>query len=321
MKAPFFWYQSPGLFSTLLQPLGWIYGKGGKILRTLKKPQRFSIPILSVGNVVCGGAGKTPTAIALATLLNQNGIKVHFVTRGYGGRQVGPLEVDPSSHTSMDVGDEPLLLAQHSPTWVAKVRPLGVQKAIENGAQLIILDDGHQTTCLHKDISFVVIDFFQSFGNNHVIPAGPLRETLKEGFKRSDAFIGIGKGELATPQPLFKARSIPDHVSFSSKRGIAFCGLGFPQKFYKTLSDLNIDLIATESFPDHHHYTQDDLLRLDKLAKEYQAILITTRKDAVKIPASWQGRIHVLDINIQFEDPEGMFNFILQKIPSLKEKM
>ena len=319
MKTPFFWYQPPGLLSTLLWPLGWFYGKGDRILRWFKKSRRFPVPIVSVGNIVCGGAGKTPTAIALAQLLQKKGVKVHFVTRGYGGVQEGPLEVDPSCHTPVDVGDEPLLLAQHAPTWIAKERPLGVQKAIEKGAHLIILDDGHQTASLYKDISFVVVDFIQGFGNGRVMPAGPLREDLTEGLKRTNALIGVGEGNMPYSTPFFRALVIPQPLTFSSNRIVAFCGIGFPQKFYKTLKDLGVDLVATESFPDHYTYTGEDLLRLQKLAKVHRAILVTTRKDFVKIPSCWRVHLHVLDINIQFEDPEEMYHFILERIPGLKE--
>ncbi len=319
MKTPSFWYQPPRFLSTFLWPLSWIYGKGGKTLSLLKKSHRFPVPILSVGNIVCGGAGKTPLAIALARLLQTRGINVHFVTRGYGGTQKGPLKINPSYHTSVEVGDEPLLLAQQAPTWIAKERPLGVQKAMEEGAHLIILDDGHQTSGLYKDLSFVVVDLLQRFGNGYVIPAGPLREDLAEGLKRSDALIGIGEGEIVTDQPFFRARSVPHPLIIPSNRVIAFCGLGFPQKFYKTLQDLEVDLIAIKSFPDHYRYQKEDLVRLQKMANENHAVLVTTQKDKVKIPSSWHIQLHVLDISIQFEDSEGIYEFILQKIPFLKE--
>lgn len=319
MKTPNFWYQPPGIFSTLLQPFAFIYGQGAKIAAYFKKPQHFPIPILSVGNIVCGGAGKTPTAIALSQLLQEKGINVHFVTRGYGGQKTGPLQVDCASHQPSDVGDEPLLLAQHAPTWVAKNRPLGVQKAIENGAQLIILDDGHQTSSLYKNVSFVVVDSLQGFGNQCVLPAGPLRENLDAGLNRTDALISIGQREINGSKPFFKAQIIPQSIDWPSQRVIAFCGLGFPEKFYATLKSLGVDIMLMKSFPDHYTYTEEDLLILHDLAKEYQAILATTRKDLVKIPPSWQGYLHVLDINIHFEDSDGIYRFIMEKIPSLKE--
>jgi len=319
MKAPSFWYQPPGFLSTFLQPLGWLYGKGGKLLSSFKKRHHFPILIISVGNIVCGGSGKTPTAIALARLLQSHGHRVHFVTRGYGGIQKGPLRVDLTHHSYRDIGDEPLLLAHTAPTWVAKERPLGVQKAIEKGAQVIILDDGHQTHSLHKDISFVVVDAMQGYGNGCVIPAGPLREDLSTGLKRTDALIVIGKGEMASSKPFFRAQVKSQSFSLASNRGVAFCGLGFPRKFYKTLEDLGVDLVATCNFPDHYRYKQADLLELQNLAKTHQAVLITTRKDAVKIPSSWRMGVHVLDIDIHFEDPEGIYRFIAEKVLSMNK--
>lgn len=314
MKTPGFWYQPQGLVSNLLWPLGWLYGKGAKIKSLLKKPQHFQVPIISIGNIVSGGSGKTPTAIALMEILKAQGYKVHFVTRGYGGREKGPVSVDFNHHQSRDVGDEPLLLAQHAPTWVAKKRATGVQKAIENGAEIIILDDGHQTMTLYKDVSLVVVDLMQKFGNGCVIPAGPLREDLSEGLKRADGFIAIGKGEIKSLQPIFKAQIVTQPLNFSSNRVVAFCGLGFPQKFYRSLQELGLELVATETFPDHYQYKDEDLFRLRKLAQKHNSVLITTRKDLVKIPPPWQEQLHVLDITIDFEDPGKLCEFILQKI-------
>lgn len=319
MKTPSFWYKPRGALSTLLCPLGFLYGAGGKVLSLFKRPRHFSVPIISVGNIVCGGSGKTPTAIALMQLLRARGYNgVHFVTRGYGGREYGPLLVDPSAHRPIDVGDEPLLLAQHGPTWVAKKRTTGVTAAIDNGAQIVILDDGHQTKGIHKDISFVVVDLLQGFGNGCVLPAGPLRESLKSGLKRADALIAIGEPDrvpvMLTEKKLFNATIVPQPLKIPASRVVAFCGLGFPQKFYRSLEEAGFTLVATESFPDHYVYTNEDLLRLEKLAQKHQAALITTRKDFVKIPLSWQSRIHVFDITIEFVDPEAVGDFMLEKI-------
>lgn len=325
MKAPFFWYRPPSLLSTFLSPLGWLYDQGGRVLSSLKKTHRFAVPIISLGNVVSGGSGKTPTAIALAQLFTGRGIAVHFVTRGYGGKQKGPLMVDFLVHTAQDVGDESLLLARHAPTWVAKNRAEGIQEAVNNGAQLILLDDGHQTKGIHKDISFVVIDHLQGFGNECVIPAGPLRENLERGLKRADGFICVGS---TIPSPLvgeggpqgrvrgihFQAHLVAHPLNIPTKGVIAFCGLGFPQKFYRSLEGAELELLETKSFPDHYHYTEEDLLTLQNLAQEQSCVLITTRKDWVKLPPSWQKKIYTLDISIEFEDPEAICDFILRKI-------
>jgi len=180
MKAPSFWYKAPGFLSTLLSPLGWGYGLLASWNYSSQKPQHFSIPVISVGNLVCGGAGKTPVALSLAKILQEKGFQVHFVTRGYKGREQGPLKVNTSQHSARDVGDEPLLLAQQAPTWVSKKRGDGIQKAIENKADLVILDDGHQTKGIVKDLSFIVVDSLQGFGNGLPLPAGPLRRDSNE---------------------------------------------------------------------------------------------------------------------------------------------
>ncbi|MBX9786039.1 MAG: tetraacyldisaccharide 4'-kinase [Alphaproteobacteria bacterium] len=320
MKAPQFWYKTPGILSTFLAPLGWIYSNVASHIRLLKKNQKFPIPIISVGNIVCGGAGKTPVAISLAKLLQSKGFTVHFVTRGYKGSKIGPLQVNPTKQIPQEVGDEALLLAQQAPTWVAKKRGNGIEKAIENGAELVILDDGHQTSGFVKDLSLVVVDSMQGFGNGYPLPAGPLREDLKEGLRRADGFIYIGKKTPLPLEPCFKATLELKPLTLSKKRVVAFCGIGFPQKFYRSVKDMNFNLVAMESFPDHYVYEEADLLRLEKLAQSHDAVLITTRKDWIKIAPYWQERLHVLDMSIQFQDEEGLYHFILGKIPTLMER-
>ncbi|MBX9620595.1 MAG: tetraacyldisaccharide 4'-kinase [Alphaproteobacteria bacterium] len=320
MKAPHFWYKNPGIPSTFLAPLGWIYGSVASRVRSFKKNQKFSVPLISVGNIVCGGAGKTPIALSLAKLLQSKGFTVHFVTRGYKGVETGPLKVDPTQQTYQEVGDEALLLAQQAPTWVAKKRGDGVEKAIENGADLVILDDGHQTSGLVKDLSLVVIDSMQGFGNGHPFPAGPLRENLREGLRRADGFVYIGKKTTFPLQPCFKAILELKPLTLSKKRVVAFCGIGFPQKFYQSIKDMNFNLVGTESFPDHYVYKEADLLRLEKLAQNNDAVLMTTRKDWIKIDPSWQKQLYVLDMSIQFQDEEELYHFILGKIPTLMER-
>lgn len=320
MKAPQFWYKPSGILSTFLAPLGWIYSNITSLVRSLKKNQKFSIPIISVGNIVCGGAGKTPVALSLAKLLQSKGCTIHFVTRGYKGIEIGPLKVEPTQQTYLEVGDEALLLAQQAPTWVAKKRGDGIKKAIENGAEIVILDDGHQTSGLVKDLSLVVVDSLQGFGNGYPLPAGPLRENLREGLKRADGFVYIGKKTSLPLQPCFKATLELKPLTLSKKRVVAFCGIGFPQKFYRSVKNMNFNLVATESFPDHYVYKEADLLRLEKLAQNHDAVLMTTRKDWIKIDPSWQKQVYVLDMSIQFQDEEGLYHFILEKIPVLMEK-
>ena len=312
MKAPSFWYEPRGFFTFLLWPLGYLYGKGARIRRFFSKNKIFSVPIISVGGLTCGGSGKTPVAIAIAKLLQKKGYHVHFVTRGYGGSLEGPLEVKPHFYTVHEVGDEPLLLAQCAPTWVSKKRVLGIQKAIDHQADIVILDDGHQTLGFHKDLSFVVVDLVQGFGNGYVIPAGPLREELNLGLHRADAIIGVGKGKMKLGKPFFGAVSHP-YCSMFTQPFVAFCGLGFPQKFYETLQESGAKIVATESFPDHYIYKETDLQRLQELASRHKAALITTRKDWTRLSPSWKRKVHVLDIEIHFKDQAQLYDFIVKK--------
>jgi tetraacyldisaccharide 4'-kinase len=312
MKTPSFWYEPRGFLSFLLRPFGYLYGKGVSLRQIFSKTQRFSVPIISVGNIVCGGSGKTPVAIAIAKLLQKKGHHVHFVTRGYGGALQGPLEVKPHIHTAREVGDEPLLLAQCAPTWMAKKRVLGIQEAIRNQADVIILDDGHQTLGFYKDLSFVVVDLLQGFGNGCVTPAGPLREELRAGLGRTDAIIGVGKGKTDLGKPFFGALRRHPRLTFTHPV-LAFCGLGFPQKFYETLKESGAEVVATESFPDHYIYQESDLQHLQKLAAIHQSLLITTRKDWVRLPPAWQDKVQVLDIEIHFKDQEHLYGFIVSK--------
>lgn len=320
MKAPTFWYQQPSVYSKLLMPAAWTYERIERMVRSLKKDVKLPIPIISVGNIVCGGSGKTPTAITIAKILSQSGSSVHFVTRGYKGKKQGPHKVNLSLDSYKDVGDEPLLLAGQNPTWVAKKKTMGALKSIENGADIIILDDGHQTTGLYKDLSFVVVDLNQKFGNRCVVPAGPLRESLEKGLERADAIIGIGQGNISCTKPLFTAQIRPKAPSIPKKQCVAFCGLGFPDKFYTTLADLGLELKEKVSFPDHYSYKDLDLLKLSEIAEKNDAILITTRKDYVKIPSSWQKNVYVLDITVQFDDEDSFYKFVCDRLSILKEK-
>lgn len=314
MKAPSFWYAPPGWLSNLLSPLGWLYGKGAALLRKFYRPHLFPIPIISIGNITSGGAGKTPTAMAIADLLKAEGHRVHFVTRGYKGTLKGPLQVDLRFHTAKDVGDEALLLAHHAPTWVGKKKRAALEKAIEKGAHIVILDDGHQTKGIFKDLSFVVVDSLQGFGNHRVIPAGPLREPLKAGLSRADALIHIGKGSFKSALPVFKAHLSPHPLPFKNHPCVAFCGLGFPEKFYQSLKERGAEIVATHSFPDHYFYTQKDLRALHALAEKKRAVLVTTRKDWIRLPPPWQKKVSVLDVDLQFEAPGAFYQLMAERL-------
>ena len=306
MKPPRFW-ASYSLWSLLLLPLSGLYILAGIIRYYFKKPYKTSRPVICVGNAVMGGAGKTPVVLALIDILKENGHIPHVLSRGYGGRLKGPVLVDIQRHSAFDVGDEPLLLAQKTPTWVGKNRILSAKAAVKQGATILIMDDGFQNPSLFKDISLLVLSA-SSHGNGLVFPAGPLREPLQWALKRAQAVI-CSKGEcpvnivdvLRYNSFVFQSHLI-SFSSVPSKPCIAFAGIGYPEKFRLTLQKEGVKVIAFYSYADHYNYTEKDLLFLSHKAEEAQAILITTTKDHVRLPPHWQDQIYAWEVTIQFEN-------------------
>lgn len=326
MKTPSFWYTSQGfsLSSALLSPLSALYARGAKFHRDHSTPLPVASPVICLGNLVAGGSGKTPTAIALMNLLRDNHVFLSpaFVTRGYKGEIIGPELVD-SSHNDIFWGDEAILLSRHGPTFVSANRYEGADHAVFNGADAVILDDGLQNYDLKKDISFAVIDGLMGFGNGKVIPSGPLRQPLRDGFDRTDAFILIGEdtrnilSQIPENKPVFRATmQVRQPLSLPSTPYIAFCGIGFPEKFKATIESQSIDCIGFHAFGDHHQYTMDDMTRLIEEALDKKARLLTTEKDFVRLPDfNKKSMIDTLPIEIVFESPDSLLDFIRTRTP------
>lgn len=294
MRAPEFWL-GRGAVSNLLWPASKIYAAATR--RRLRKPAtiRPPVPVICVGNLTAGGTGKTPVAHWLAAALTGRGQAPHVVTRGYRGREAGPLRVDPDRHDFRDVGDEPLLLATRVPTWVARDRAAGAQAAVAAGAGVLILDDGFQNPAVAKDLSLVVVDGGYGFGNRRILPAGPLREPVGAGLARADAVVIVGEdreevaAEVRTHRPdlpVFHARFVPDEAAqiLAGRRVVALAGIGRPDKFFDTLKALGADLVEALPFPDHHAFSENDLMLAADLASERDAIPVTTEKDFVRLP-------------------------------------
>lgn len=321
MRAPGFWSNppgAPGLAARLLTPLGWLWGLAGRLRRRFANPVRAPIPVICVGNLTAGGAGKTPTAIALLSALSARGITAHAVTRGHGGRERGPHRVDPLRDDAARVGDEPLLLASWAPVWVARDRAAGVLTAARAGAAVAVLDDGHQNPGVAKDLSLVVVDAGAGFGDGRLIPAGPLRERVAEGLARADAVVLIGEDAEAAetlarwPQlrrlPVLRARLQPlaTGLQLDGAAVVAFAGIGRPEKFFATLRGLGARLIAAHAFPDHAPYAPRVLRRMIAEARAADAMLVTTEKDAVRLPPAFQTEVMALPVRLAFDDPDAL---------------
>ncbi|MGI9433532.1 MAG: tetraacyldisaccharide 4'-kinase [Geminicoccaceae bacterium] len=321
MRAPDFW-QHDGLLARLLDPLGKIYGLIGKTRRRLANAEAAPIPVICIGNLTVGGAGKTPTAIAIADHLKAGGERPHLLTRGYGGRLGGPVLVDPDRHEAGDVGDEALLLAEVAPTWVSRDRVAGAAAAAAAGASLVIMDDGLQNPYLAHDLALVVVDGQQGFGNGRLMPAGPLRESVAPGLARVQGLIRIGPdqaciaGYLPSDLPVLEAELRPaaNCPDLKGQRVLAFAGIGRPEKFYKTLRDLGANLVATSSFADHYPYKAADIERLLAQARQVDACCITTEKDYVKIPLTLRNNVKKVPIMLNFKAPDILDGLLSRRL-------
>ncbi len=315
MQAPEFWHGG-GPLSNLLAPLGWAYGWGSQLRRAaVGAPWHSPVPVVCVGNVVAGGAGKTPVALDLGRRLGDGGTAVHFLTRGYGGSVAGPVRVDAAAHVAAEVGDEALLLARVAPTWVSRDRVAGARAAAESGAEFIVMDDGFQNPRLAKNLSFLVIDGVYGLGNGKRMPAGPLRELLPEALARADAVAIVGDdrtgvGRLVDETGVSRLRAdivaAGGGAGLAGRRVVAFAGIGRPEKFFDTLASLGCDVVAACAYPDHFPYREREIARLKEIAAGNDATLITTEKDAVRIDPGLGEGIEVLTIGLRWEDETAL---------------
>lgn len=318
MKTPAHW-QTKNPLSLLLAPLGCLYGLATALRLALNTPHKAAPKVICIGNLTAGGTGKTPVAVSIAELLQKRGKMPYFITRGYGGKLQNVI-VDTANHSAAEVGDEPLLLARQAPVIVNKNRYQGALKAEQNGADFIVMDDGFQNPSLYKDLSLVVIDGGFGLGNEFCIPAGPLREFLPQGLHRANAFIIIGEDKYhikaklnSRKKPVFQGWIQPCAPTGERRNIIAFAGIGRPQKFYNSLRELGFNLLLTEDFPDHHFYTPEELNNLIVKARALNAEIYTTAKDFVKIPIALRPFFKVLEIEIRWEDPAALTEFLINK--------
>jgi len=333
MRAPAFWYSDRCTIAALaLMPLGWLYGWGARVRHLFTTGKKADLPIICIGNFVAGGAGKTPVALALAALLARERKSVGFLTRGYGGELSGPVSVIPDQHSSSDVGDEALLLANKCPTIMARDRRAGAEKLSQTDIEVILMDDGFQNPSLHKDICLIVIDHSQGIGNGCVIPAGPLRGPVDDQISKAHGFIVIG-GKLVdqnlerrlqkSGKPVFSAHLEPDEITpdLAGKKVIAFSGIGMPDKFFATLEKAGAEIIERIRFPDHHPFSQRDAQwLLGLLSDNADCLLVTTTKDYIRLK-NLTGAGNELyraslayGVELEFDQEKSLMEFILKDV-------
>lgn len=317
MQAPLFWDNppdSPGWRERALAPLGWIYAAA--TARRLRDgvAAKAAIPVICIGNLNAGGTGKTPTAIALIERLTARGIAVHVVSRGYGGKLSGPARVNERQHSAADTGDEPLLLSAFAPTWVARDRAAGVDAAAKAGAQAVLLDDGFQDPAVVKDLSIVVVDAQRGFGNGRCLPAGPLREPVETGLARADLVLSIGdeaaqqqfRGQwghvLHLPRLTGTLQTLEMGMDWTGQTVLAFAGIGHPAKFFASLRAAGANVVRAEALSDHQPLSETLMRRLEHEAANLGAQLVTTEKDAVRLPPAFRRKVLTLPVRLRLTD-------------------
>ena len=307
MKAPDFWWQQhQGWQSRLLAPLGWLYA--ATTARRLARPGfHAGIPVICCGNPTVGGSGKTTLALDLGARLQARGRKPAFLTRGYGGSQRVPCQV--TTQNAEDVGDEALLLAALAPTYVGADRAATARLAMEDGADVLVMDDGLQNPTLAKTLSLLVVDAAVGFGNGYPIPAGPLRETLAAAIARCQAAVLIGAGQADArfgALPVLTAHLVADADHLAGQSLYAFAGIGRPQKFVETLTAAGAIVAGLRAFPDHYRYRPADLVAIHAAAADLGAVPVTTPKDAVRLPADFRAQTRVVGVRLVWDDPVAL---------------
>lgn len=329
MQAPDYWNRSFSILAQALRPLGMIYAAATARRIRNGRPQSFSVPIICVGNINAGGTGKTPTVIALVQYLQNKGFTPHIVSRGFGGTIKAVTKVDPKLHNASQTGDEPLLMAAFADTWIADRRVCAVNAAIVSGADVILMDDGHQDPSVQKDLSLVVVDAKRGFGNGYCLPAGPLREPVPLGLARADAIISIGtdidnqsfaaQHQFAIPHLRAQLSPLEMGMDWADGRYIAFAGIGHPEKFFDTLKSLGAEVIATHALDDHQPLSRSLMQRLMNDAKLNSAQLVTTEKDSVRLPPDFMGQVLALPVRLGFADTHQLDQVLSKVITAIAD--
>ncbi|MGB1234705.1 MAG: tetraacyldisaccharide 4'-kinase [Planktomarina sp.] len=312
MRTPDFWSKPAGFLATTLRPLGAVYGWGTARRVARAASYQATCPVICIGNINAGGTGKTPTTVALAERLQSRDKKAVILSRGYGGTATEAMIVDPSQHTAGVVGDEPLFMAGFTSVIVAKDRVEGAKLAQTLAPDVILMDDGFQSPALHKDLSIVVVDALRGFGNGLCIPAGPLREPAKQGLKRADFLLSLGElpaqdafaaqHDFTIPHLTGALIPLSTGMPWAGLPAYAFAGIGHPEKFFNTLRAAGVDLRGTQALADHEPISAAMLERLRRAAIEQGAQLVTTEKDAARLPAELRPLVLPFPVRLALRD-------------------
>lgn len=328
---------SPARWRSALRPLlpaysAVIAAKEWLLQRGWPAQRRLSHPVISVGSLSAGGAGKTPIVLMLAELLGARGFEVRILTRGYGRSGWALERVDPDAPEggAARYGDEPLMMARRLPeaaVWVGADRfRAGAlsQRSDQPGAKVVyLLDDGFQHRRLCRDVDVVLLT--RQDLSDELLPAGNLREPLKAMrrahvvvLRKDEGFAGGLSGKAAT---WFVRRQLRFAGPLPS-RAVAFCGLARPQGFFAMLNAAGVEVAAVSIFRDHHAYSAADIAGLVELAKQHEADgFVTTEKDAVKLSAEMRGRLGVLavpELRVELVDAEAKIDELLARIMSVR---
>jgi len=325
-EAPPFWWTKADWRAWGLLPFSYLYGRiAGRRMARAKRAS-VPVPVICVGNFTVGGAGKTPTALALARAVRAKGLTPGFLSRGYGGSLDVTTRVDPHHHYAAAVGDEALLLAREAITVISRTRVDGARQLVAEGVDVIIMDDGFQSARLVLDFALVVVDSVRGIGNGHLVPGGPVRAPIAEQMRQLSAILKVGTGDAAdrlvrqaarAGKPIYVSALQPrEHKEIAGKQLLAFAGIADPEKFYRTVKTLGGLISKTVSFPDHHHFSEDEIAGLLDDAAKQDLILVTTSKDAVRLIGQ-HGRARelaeksrVVDVDMVFDDPQALAKII-----------
>jgi len=321
LKAPKFWYKKKDTFlSNSLYPFSLLFRFGTKIRIFISTKQKSPLPVICVGNIVVGGAGKTPVSLKIGKLLIKSGYKPHFISKGYAGL-INKSTLVKSWHSATSVGDESILLSKVAPTWIGSDRNNSSKLAKKEGADCLIMDDGFQNPTIQKDFSIIVINAAQEFGNKRVMPSGPLRESINRGLSRTNLVIVVG--EISKELKHIIPKNIPiieakfeikkENKNFKGQNITAFAGIAYPEKFFQSLKEQGGKIVKQITYPDHYIYTENDLLALAETANKTKSILVSTQKDNVRIPKSYRSLVNTLEGEIIFKN-EDLFKKTISNV-------